>query len=136
MEKVVWKVDGMTCSNCALTISKYLQKEGQQQVKVNPINGEVVFETNQEVNKEKLQRGIESLGYTVKSDSLPAAKPRRKLFNNHKQRFLFCLVFTLPLMLHMFDKWIHIHWLMNPWIQLALTIPVYIVGMDFLGEVL
>ena len=27
MEKVVWKVEGMTCTNCALTINQYLQKK-------------------------------------------------------------------------------------------------------------
>ena len=134
MEKVIWKVDGMTCSNCALTISKYLQKEGLQHVKVNPINGEVIFETGEENNKQKLQKGIESLGYTVKSDPLSTVQPPKKIFRNHKQRFLFCLVFTLPLMLHMFDRWIHFHWLMNPWIQLALSLPVYIVGMGFFGR--
>jgi Cu+-exporting ATPase len=37
-------------------------------------------------------------------------------------------------MLHMFDKWVHIHWLMNPWVQLGLCLPVYIVGMDFFGR--
>ena len=26
------------------------------------------------------------------------------------------------------------HWMMNPWVQLALTIPVFIVGMDFFGR--
>jgi Cu+-exporting ATPase len=133
MEKVIWKVDGMTCSNCALTISKYLQKEGLHHVKVNPINGEVVFETSEENNKQKLQKGIESLGYTVKAgDSM--VQPAKKIFTNHKQRFLFCLIFTLPLMFHMFDRWIHIHWLMNPWVQLVLCSPVYIVGMDFFGR--
>jgi Cu+-exporting ATPase len=134
MEKVVWKVDGMTCSNCALTISKYLQKEGLQHVKVNPINGEVVFEMNGDTNKQTLQRGIESLGYNVKPDAGSKVQPRKKIFKNHGQRFLFCLVFTLPLMMHMFDRWIHIHWLMNPLVQLALCLPVYIVGMDFFGR--
>ena len=28
MEKVTWKVDGMTCANCALTINKFLEKQG------------------------------------------------------------------------------------------------------------
>ena len=35
-------------------------------------------------------------------------------------------------MIHMVG--IHIHWLMDPWVQLALTIPVYIVGMSFFGK--
>jgi hypothetical protein len=30
---------------------------------------------------------------------------------------------------------LHIHFLENPWLQLGLTIPVYLVGMDFFGEV-
>jgi Cu+-exporting ATPase len=29
---------------------------------------------------------------------------------------------------------VHIHFLMNPYVQLALTIPVYLVGMDFFGR--
>jgi Cu+-exporting ATPase len=29
---------------------------------------------------------------------------------------------------------LHIHWLENPWLQLGLTIPVYLVGMDFFGR--
>ena len=43
MEKVQWIVEGMTCSNCALTVNNYLQKQGAEQVKVNPITGEVSF---------------------------------------------------------------------------------------------
>lgn len=37
-------------------------------------------------------------------------------------------------MLHMLENWIHIHWLMNPWIQLLLCLPVYLVGMSFFGK--
>ena len=32
MEKVELKVEGMTCSNCALAISKYLKNQGVQDV--------------------------------------------------------------------------------------------------------
>ena len=39
MEKVQWKIEGMTCANCALTIHKYLEKEGLSDVKVNAIGG-------------------------------------------------------------------------------------------------
>ena len=46
MEKVDWKVEGMTCTNCALTINRYLEKEGLKDVKVNFIGGEVSFELN------------------------------------------------------------------------------------------
>ncbi|MBO9200353.1 MULTISPECIES: heavy metal translocating P-type ATPase [Niastella] len=133
MNKVNWKVDGMTCSNCALTVQQYLTSEGLENVKVNLMGGEVSFDIT-ENNEQKLIKGIESLGYTVQNDNLPGAKKRKRLFTSHKQRFLFCLIFTLPLMLHMLDKWLHLHWLMNPWVQLGLCLPVYIVGMDFFAR--
>jgi Cu+-exporting ATPase len=133
MNKVNWKVDGMTCSNCALTVQQYLNNEGLANVKVNLIGGEVSFEINGK-NEQQIIKGIESLGYSVQDNGSPTPGKNKKIFRNHKQRFLFCLVFTLPLMLHMFDKWVHIPWLMNPWVQLGLCLPVYIVGMDFFGR--
>ncbi len=133
MEKVQWIVDGMTCSNCALTVNNYLQKEGMKEVKVNPINGEVTFEIENTARKEQLQKGIGALGYQVVHTGGTATSDKR-LFKNHKQRLLFCAVFTLPLLLHMFDRWLHIHWLMQPLVQLALCLPVFIVGMDFFGR--
>lgn len=133
METVHWKVEGMTCANCSLAVSKYLQKAGAQEVKVNLINGDVSFLPNgKEMNM--LSKGISELGYTVVDKNTNGASAPKKLFKNHWQRFLFCLVFTAPLMLHMFDRWVHIHWLMNPWVQAALALPVYIVGMDFFGR--
>ena len=46
METVQWKVDGMDCTNCALTIRRYLEKEGMKNVKVNFGTGDVSFEIN------------------------------------------------------------------------------------------
>ena len=37
-------------------------------------------------------------------------------------------------MLHMVHPWIPIHWIMNPWVQLVLCIPVFVVGMWFFGR--
>ncbi len=133
METIQWKVDGMTCANCALTIRKYLENQGQQNVKVNPIDGDVSFEWVENTVPEKLKSGIQSLGYSVQADaSSPATK--KPFLSNHLHRFLFCLPFTLILMLHMFDNWLGIHWIMNPWVQLALCLPVYFVGMSFFGR--
>ncbi len=131
MEKVDWKVEGMTCTNCALTINRFLEKEGQKDVKVNFIGGEVSFELNDNHTKEQLAKGIEDLGYKVVNDKQTTRNEKRVFFSNHLQRFLFCLPFTLILMLHMLP-W-HIHFLMNPWIQLAICIPVYMVGMGYFG---
>jgi Cu+-exporting ATPase len=136
MEKVDWKVDGMTCTNCALSIDRYLKKEGLSDVKVNFIGGEVSFELNGNKTKEELTKGINNLGYKVVGEnegvkSQNSKVKSKKLFSNHLQRFLFCLPFTAVLMLHMLP-W-HIHFLMNPLIQLAICLPVYLVGMSYFG---
>ncbi|MGI8893918.1 MAG: heavy-metal-associated domain-containing protein, partial [Bacteroidia bacterium] len=43
-EKTVLNVEGMTCSNCARGITRYLQKKGLQNVNVDFSSGEVEFE--------------------------------------------------------------------------------------------
>ncbi len=134
METVQWKVEGMTCANCALTIRKYLENQGQQNVKVNPIDGDVSFDLVESAPPEKLIKGIQGLGYYVKSEHDQVRKAARPFLHNHLRRFFFCLPFTLVLMLHMLDGLVHIHWLMNPWVQLAISLPVYFVGMSFFGR--
>ncbi len=132
MENVQWKVDGMDCSSCALTIHKYLEKQGMKNVKVNSVSGDVSFEMNGDGTTTKLVRGLGDLGYHV-ADDQQVIRNRQPFLSTHIQRFLFCLPFTVVLMLHMIPG-LHIHWLMNPWLQLGLTIPVYIVGMSFFGK--
>lgn len=138
METVKWKVEGMTCVNCAHTVTKFLENQGNKEVKANFLTGEVSFEIAPGVSEEKLSEGINALGYHVVEENGNGQtfqkKKTTRWFTNHKQRFLFCLVFTLPLMLHMVHPWIEVHWIMNPWVQLALCMPVYVVGMDFFGR--
>ncbi len=143
MEKVQWKVEGMDCNTCAINIHKYLEKQGMKNVKVNFATGDVMFDADAAVAEEKLSKGINDLGYTV-VDTHDYAHGHdhketggTKFLSTHLQRFLFCLPFTAILMLHMIPGLHHnkyFHWLSNHWIQLALTIPVYIVGMSFYGK--
>lgn len=132
MEKINWKVEGMSCTNCALSVNKFLQEQGMQEVKVNFMGGDVSFKMPENSSKDKLIHGIQDLGYKVAGVTamVPA---KRKWFNNHLQRFWFCFIFTAPLMLHMVPG-LEIHILMNPYLQLGLTIPVFLVGMDFFGR--
>ena len=134
METIQWKVDGMTCANCALTINKYLDKQGMKNVRVNPLDAEVTFDMVEAAPVGELIKGIEGLGYQVTEGSQVTAAPKKGFLHSQTQKLLFCLPFTLVLMLHMFESWIPIHWLMNPWIQLSLCIPVYLVGMSFFGK--
>lgn len=101
MENVRWKLEGMTCTNCALTIQKYLEKEGASNVKVNFIGGNLSFDVSKEndIQPEEFAKGIEELGYRVHSgngNKVPAKTKGKKLFKNNLQRFLFCFVFTAP----------------------------------------
>ena len=134
METIQWKVDGMTCANCALTINKYLDKQGMQNIRVNPLDAEVTFETVEGTPIKELIKGIEGLGYQVHQDNSVTETKSSGFLKTQTQKLLFCLPFTLVLMLHMFESWLHIHWLMNPWLQLALCLPVYLVGMSFFGK--
>lgn len=133
MEKVLWKVEGMTCANCALTVNKYLQQQGAKSVVVNPIDGDVSFELNGGKTEEQLAKGVESLGYKVGTENLPVQETKNRFLSNNLQRFWFCFPFTAILMLHMIPG-VHLHFLMNPWVQLVLTLPVFIVGMRYFGR--
>ena len=137
MEKISWKVEGMHCANCALTINKFLQNKGAKNVSVNAIDGDVSFEVIEKEQPVEIAKGIESMGYSIKEEGVAKAEKRKPFLSNHGQRFLFCLPFTAVLMLHMIPG-LHHHpsfqWLMNPWIQLALTLPVFVVGMNFFGR--
>ena len=133
VEKVNWKVEGMSCTNCALTVDRYLKEKGMQEVKVNFMGGDVSFEMTNPIPKKELAKGIEGLGYHVVTGDTNESTKDKRIFKNHLQRFRFCIIFTAPLMLHMIPG-VHIHWLMDPYVQLAFTIPVFIVGMDFFGR--
>ena len=124
MENVQWKVEGMDCASCALTIHKYLEKKGMTNVKVNAMSGDVSFQMNGNTATEKLAKGLDDLGYHV-ADQQKAQVGKQPFLSNHLQRFLFCLPLALLFVPHMLG--IHIHLLENPWLQLGLSLPVYIV---------
>jgi Cu+-exporting ATPase len=153
MEKVAWKVEGMTCANCALSVNKTLGKQGMQNVAVNPMTGDVTFETSEgNGNLAKAKERVESLGYKVKEKNGHSAHNHKGEHHEHDGhdhsgheghghdhgskymlRFWITLPFTLVLMLHMIPG-LHLHWLMNPWVQFGLSLPVYIIGMEYFGK--
>ncbi|RYZ20196.1 MAG: cadmium-translocating P-type ATPase [Chitinophagaceae bacterium] len=141
MEKVQWKVEGMTCANCALTVQKYLEKEGAHNIAVSVINGDVSFEVNGGASPVTLAKGVQTLGYQVSDSNSTEAPPRRRLLGTHYHRFLFCLPFAVLLNAHMLAMiWPALHHnaffsvLMNPWVQLALTLPPFAIGMRYFGR--
>ena len=134
MQTTELKVEGMTCSNCALSVSNYLKKEGLHDVQVNPITGAVSFTSDKELPITKINAGIQKLGYQVVDETADDSPKKKSFLSTNKQRFLFTLPFTLVLMMHMLPMGTYTHWLMNPWIQIGLCLPVFITGMYFFGR--
>lgn len=119
--QAIWKVDGMTCANCAQGIRNVLVKKGLTDASVNFATGEVQFEWVESLTEDQIRGHIEKLGYTVVSTGTEAELPAESRFSPIEKRFFICLVFTLPLLAHMV---VHLHWLHHPWVQLGLCLPV------------
>ena len=128
----------MDCNTCALHIHKFLEKQGQQQIKVNFATGDVWFMATEGFAEEKLKKGIAALGYQVIDQQLTEDTEARSgsswfILSTHKKRLLFCLPFALTLLAgHLLPHSITI--LHHHLFQLAVTLPVLLVGLHFFGR--
>jgi len=129
MKKIQWKVEGMTCSLCAAAITKYLGRKGVKNVMTDFISGELSFDKDENFNEEKIIKGIRDLGYRVIKTGAELLQENyfRKIY---LQRFFFCLPFAIALFLPASLS----QWLQDPWIRLALCLPVYFTGMYQWGK--
>lgn len=127
------RVEGMTCGNCALTISRYLEKQGMKHVSANAASGELSFTAEEHADVTRIYKGINDLGYKV-------IKPGEETSHDHHghhhasglgRLLIICVLFTVPLLFHMFVG--HDGILNNPWLQLALCLPVYAIGAWHFG---
>ncbi len=122
------EVEGMTCANCALGITRFLEQKGLQEVYVNFATNEVRFAgTADMIPMKDVIKGIEGLGYTVIQSDIQQPAGRDKT----ERKFIFSAVFTLPLLLAMFLPFDLLH---NPYFQLALCLPAYILGFLHFGK--
>ncbi|MBL0049326.1 MAG: cadmium-translocating P-type ATPase [Bacteroidetes bacterium] len=119
----------MTCSNCAATVTKALQKKGLRDVTVSFIDKEVSFLLDEANTISDISSSIHKLGYKV-------VTPKQQLLNVKglsllEKKFYFSLLLTLPLF---FSMWLPFHWLHAPITQLLLCIPVFFVGLWHFGK--
>ena len=126
-KKVKLDVEGMTCTNCALSINKRLEKVGIKDPQVSFTDGEVMYEEVEGVSKEEVVKNIESLGYHVRKEDAKSSK-----FAPIEIRFFFAAIFTIPVFLHMFVS--HDNILNHPILQIILTTPVYLIGAFYFGK--
>ena len=124
---ITLKVDGMTCNNCATGILKHLEKNKIDKVSVNFSLAEVSCSINKKNTKKNIISLIEEIGYKVKKENQKENKYERV-----EILFFISLLFTIPLFSHMFLDSSNI--LYNPLVQLALCIPVYVIGIIYFGK--
>lgn len=122
-------VQGMSCTNCALGVEKYLTQAGMADVSVDFATGEVNFQMPpQETPLPRLIKGIEQLGFSVAQDEEEISSEG---WSKLEWLFAISLVLTFPLLISMFLPWA---WLHHPWVQLAITTPVYALGAWHFGR--
>lgn len=130
MEKRRLNIEGMDCTNCALTIKKVMEKQGALDVSVSFTTGEAAFSADQKIVP-NIVASIGKLGYTVvpeNSEQNGSASATVKL----KNILIFCALLTTPLLLHMFAAEDSL--LNNPYFQLVLSTPVFVIGFVHFGK--
>lgn len=128
---ITLQVEGMDCANCALGITKNLQKKGLEDVHVNFATGEATFLLSDKSKLQSIIDGIQGLGYKV-IDAKTKEENEGKL-SQIERRFYFTLPFTIILFFsHMFFA--HDFILNNAYVQLGLCLPVFIIGIMQFGK--
>lgn len=130
-QNTILHIEGMDCANCAVGITKVLQKSGMENVHVDFATGEAAFHIKDKNTLKEAIKGIESLGYKV-IDSKLIEENNGKLSPIEK-RFYFSLPFTIVLFFsHMIFG--HDFILNQPLSQLLICLPVFIIGIMQFGK--
>ncbi|HEY6163044.1 MAG TPA: cation-translocating P-type ATPase [Bacteroidia bacterium] len=129
-KKVTLQIEGMDCNHCAVSISRTIEKRGLKDVNVNFATGEGSFVLPGDVRLDSVINDIEKLGYHAHEPRAGTETPAKGLSSIEK-KFLFALIFTLPLLLHMVVKGGP---LAQAWVQFAICLPVFTLGTLHFGK--
>ncbi len=125
------KVEGMTCVNCAASVTRFLERKGLKDVYVNFSTNEVRFvQGEQPVALDVIKAGVQKLGYTVVEEA------RAKGWWNLERQLLVSAIFTAPLLLGhiLMSLGVHLSFMHNNWLQFALCLPVFVIGVFHFGK--
>lgn len=125
------RVEGMTCTNCASSVERFLARKGLKDVVVDYATGEVRFSEGENgIKEQEVIEGINKLGFRVvaEEDTEPWFTLERKV--------VFSAAFTLPLLAGhlLMAAGLHIQLLETPWMQFLLAAPVYALGFSYFGK--
>lgn len=138
------KVEGMTCSACANRVERVTKKlQGVQESNVNFANEKLTIVVDEDVaGYSDIKTAVEKAGYKLEKED--KAKEDKKESNPAKEllnRFIISMVLTVPLLIISMGHMVGMHLpsiidpMINPLnfalIQIALTLPVMLVGYKF-----
>lgn len=129
-ENISLQVEGMTCSNCALGISRLIEQKGAHDIYVNFATGDVRFTLTPEQKLSVFVDGINGLGYKVISGNAEHSERKKKL-SDIEIKFLITLPFTFLLLLSMVPGLSALH---QPLVQFLLCLPVFAIGFYHFGK--
>lgn len=130
-EIIALEVDGMDCNNCAMSISRYLERKGLEDVFVNFQTSEVRFRRDDEkLSVDQVKSGINKLGYQVVEPEQP--EPWWTL----ERKLWISAGFTLPLLLHhlLMMAGAGLPFMDNNWVQFGICLPPFIIGFIHFGR--
>jgi Cu+-exporting ATPase len=120
------QIDGMHCTSCAKTIERVLIDLGAKDIEVNFAASTARFDLPISCSSDLVSSKLNSAGFFVRSPS----KITKNELSKEELLLIPCLILTLPLMGHMFLDW---HLLHDPYVQLGLTTPVFLIGIYYFG---
>lgn len=124
--KQTFPVTGMTCASCASSVESILNHtEGVTQARVNFASGSVWVEYDEKLSPSDLQNAIRAIGYDLLVDTDDPAEAQQEMQQKHyadvKQRTIWSALLTLPVfVLGMF----FMGWEPGRWISMVLSVPV------------
>jgi len=131
---ITLKVEGMTCTHCAATVAKSIERAGGADVDVNFATGEANFIVLDAASIEGIKEEIGKHGYKTEDSHYlhKGDDDSQEGMSRLEKRFYFTLFFTIPLFSHMFLPSVEV--LQNPVVQLILCLPVLFVGLIHFGK--
>jgi len=126
-EEVTVLVDGMDCANCALGVTRKLNKGGFADVHVNFATGEVRISQTGPIDLDAVSRLVTEAGYTYVGQQAREVEGTSSV----ERLFLITLPFSLALMAHMVVAWPPLH---DALVQLVLCLPVFGIGVWYFGR--
>jgi len=130
--KTIFDIEGMTCIGCAKTIEAQLNAMGCSVISVNNSLGEACAIVPNDKKASTIAQNLSKIGYPSKVRVSSKIKTQKNKWSRLEIFLVISSIFTIPLLFHML---LPLSSLINqPEIQLALSIPVFIIGIIQFGR--